>query len=141
MTGSPSTRSTRRATRTLRHTDRGRRRPDGAQEQARESFEICRLYDVPFISFAHKLVLTSSTASASSRPSVNLHDIAIIAFACYYTDHRVADESARTPRLLMNEPRRFGGRQISRYNQTGRFCCRFAADAAESNNRLNLTLW
>jgi peptide chain release factor 3 len=68
--GSPSTCSTRRATGIQRehvlHPDRGRQRGDGArhrlqwhqggiEEQTREVFEVCRLRDVPIITFVNKL--------------------------------------------------------------------------------------
>src|SRR6266568_6317536 len=75
MRGSPSTSWTRRATRIsahqdptghLPHPDRGRQRGDGArrrpngakggiEEQTRKLFEVCRLRDVPILTFVNKL--------------------------------------------------------------------------------------
>jgi hypothetical protein len=70
MKGSPSTCSTRRATRISARTptapDRGRPRGDGArrcrqrygggiEEPTRKLFEVCRLRDVPIITFVNKL--------------------------------------------------------------------------------------
>ena len=70
MRGSPSTCSTRRATTIsaqwdfrghLPHLDRGRQRGDGArrrqgrEEQTSKLFEVCRLRDVPIITFVNKL--------------------------------------------------------------------------------------
>jgi hypothetical protein len=81
--GSPSTCSTRRATGIQRehvlHPDRGRQRGDGArhrlqwhlggiEQQTRKVFEVCRLRDMPIITFVNKATAIQSERTRRRSP-------------------------------------------------------------------------